>query len=70
MFLSWSLPCRSSAPIVYICAWQAAECPPDLLISSMITDAWVSVMPGPPYSVGIRADSSPDAVRVSTNSCG
>jgi hypothetical protein len=55
---------------VYIWAWQAAEWPPDLLISSMITDAWVRVAPRPPYSVGIRAESSPAPVRVSTNSCG
>ena len=56
--------------MVYICAWQAAEWPPDLLISSMITLASVSPSPSPPYSVGISADSSPAAVSASTNSCG
>jgi hypothetical protein len=56
--------------MVYIWAWQAAECPPDLLISSMITEAWVRLSPRPPYSVGMSAASRPAPVRVSTNSCG
>ena len=30
---------------MYIWAWQAAECPPDLLISSMITEASVEAEP-------------------------
>lgn len=32
---------KQRAPIVYICAWQAAEWPPDLFISSMMTLASV-----------------------------
>ena len=47
--------------MVYIWAWHAAECPPDLLISSMITLAWVRPRPRPPYSVGMSADEQAGA---------
>ena len=35
-------PCRSSVPMMYICAWHAPELAPERLISSRITDASVS----------------------------
>ena len=47
-------PCLSNAPIIYICAWQAAPLPPDLCISSRIIHAaWIG-RPDPPYSSGIK----------------
>ena len=59
-FWSW-LPCRRTAPIVYIWAWQAAEWPPERLISSMITPASLSPSPSPPYS---RRDERCEMARV------
>ena len=50
-----SEPCRSSVPIVYICAWHAPELPPLRLISSRMTDASVTPSPEPPNSSGISA---------------
>ena len=65
-----SLPCRSSAPIVYICAWQAAAEPPERLISSSTMLASATPSPSPPYWGGISAASRPEAVSASTNACG
>jgi hypothetical protein len=50
-----SLPWRSSVPMTYICAWQAAALPPERLTSSRITLAAVSPSPAPPYSGGMSA---------------
>ena len=50
-----SEPCRSSVPMMYICAWQAAEFPPERLTSSRMIDASRIPSPEPPYSSGISA---------------
>ena len=50
-----SLPCRSSVPMMYICAWPAPALQPAALISSRITAAARSGSPEPPYSSGISA---------------
>ena len=47
-----SEPCRSSVPIVYICAWQAPALPPLRLISSRMIEASVTPRPEPPYVLG------------------
>ena len=65
-----SEPCRSTVPIVYICAWQAAELAPERLISSRMTLASRMPSPIPPYSSGIRHARYPASVSASTNSCG
>ena len=65
-----SLPWRSSVPITYIWAWQAAGLPPEAEISSRITAAALSGSPAPPYSSGISAASQPCSVSVLTNSSG
>ena len=65
-----SEPCRSSVPMTYICAWQAAALPPERLTSSSTTLAWPMPSPPPPYSSGISAASQPPAVSAATNSCG
>ena len=43
-----SVPCRSSVPIVYICAWHALALPPAALTSSRMTAACSSPRPLPP----------------------
>jgi hypothetical protein len=43
-----SLPCFSSVPIVYICAWQAAPLQPFLWISSSTALAAPIPSPDPP----------------------
>ena len=65
-----SLPCRSSVPIVYIWAWQAAPLPPQAWISSRMAAASISVRPLPPYSSGIKAARKPASVSALTNSAG
>ena len=47
-----SEPCRSSVPIVYICAWHAPALAPLRLISSMMIDASAMPRPEPPNSSG------------------
>ena len=47
-----ALPCRSSAPIVYICAWHAAPLQPERWISSRIAVAAPSPSPDPPIFLG------------------
>ena len=49
-----SLPCRSSVPMMYICACVAAPFAPLAWISSRIAHAALSPRPLPPYSSGIR----------------
>ena len=39
--------------MVYICAWQPAECPPERLISSSTIEPSVIPNPPPPYSAGM-----------------
>jgi hypothetical protein len=56
-------PCRSRVPMMYICAWQAPELPPERLTSSRMTDASVTPSPEPPYASGIRAARYPAPVR-------
>ena len=63
-------PCRASAPITYICAWQTPAFPPLRLTSSRITDASAIDAPPPPYSSGISAAKKPAPVIASTNSTG
>ena len=65
-----ALPCRSSVPMVYICAWQAAPLQPAAWISSMMAAAAVMVSPLPPYSSGISAARKPASVSAATNSVG
>ena len=65
-----ALPCRSTVPMVYICAWQAAPLQPAAWISSMIAAAADMVSPLPPYSSGISAARKPASVSASTNSVG
>ena len=48
--------------MMYIWAWQAAEFPPERLISSRIMLASVIPKPAPPYSSGIKAARYPLAV--------
>ena len=50
-----SLPCRSTVPIVYICAWQAAALHGLSWIVSSTAQAAESGSPEPPYSSGISA---------------
>ena len=50
-----SEPCRSSVPMMYICAWHAAALPPERLTSSRMIAASVMPSPEPPYCSGIRA---------------
>ncbi len=50
-----ALPCRSSVPMMYIWAWQAAPLAPECCTSSRIAAAAESGRPAPPYSSGIRA---------------
>ena len=50
-----SEPCRSSVPIVYICAWHAPAFAPLRLISSRMIDASATPRPEPPYSSGMSA---------------
>jgi hypothetical protein len=57
-------------PIVYICAWQAAELAPERLISSMITAASAMPSPEPPYCSGMRQARKPLSVSSFTNSTG
>ncbi len=49
-------PWRSSVPMMYICAWQAAPFAPLACTSSRIAAAKVSPSPLPPNSSGIRQD--------------
>ena len=56
--------------MMYICAWQAPELPPERLTSSRMTEASVTPNPEPPYSSGISADSQPALVRALTKSSG
>jgi hypothetical protein len=65
-----SLPCRSSVPMMYICAWPWLATQPAALISSRITAAARNGRPLPPYSSGISAPRKPAAVSSSTNSVG
>src|SRR5258706_10019029 len=65
-----ALPCRSSVPIVYICACADAAFPPDVLISSRMTEASAIPRPAPPYSAGMSAASHPASVSARTNSSG
>src|SRR6266508_2448208 len=62
--------CSRSAPITYICAWQAAALPPWRWISSSTTLASAIPSPEPPYASGMSAASQPAFVRASTNSLG
>jgi len=65
-----SLQWRSTVPIVYICAWQAAPFAPLRCISSRIAAAAASFKPAPPYSSGMRQESQPASVSARTNSVG
>ena len=70
-FLFWaSLQCRSTVPMVYICAWQAAPLAPLFCTSSSTAAAAPSVSPEPPYSSGMRQESQPARVSAATNSVG
>ncbi len=51
-----SLQWRSTVPMVYICAWQAAPFAPLRWISSRIAAAAESPRPAPPYSSGMRQE--------------
>src|SRR6266508_6116124 len=62
--------CSRSAPITYICAWQAAALPPCRWISSSTTLASAIPSPEPPYASGMSAASQPALVSASTNSLG
>jgi len=64
------LPCRSSVPIVYIWAWQAAPLQPEAWISSMMAAAAGIVRPLPPYCSGMSAARKPACVSAATNSVG
>ena len=57
-----ALPCRRIVPIVYICAWHAAELQPEALTSSRMTFAAARPSPAPPCSSGISAASQPSSV--------
>ncbi len=48
-------PCRSSVPIVYICAWHAAALQPAPWMVSRMAPAAAIGRPAPPNSSGIRA---------------
>ena len=48
-----SVPCRSTVPMMYIWAWQAAALPPARLISSRMSAASMMPSPPPPYSSGM-----------------
>jgi hypothetical protein len=48
-----SEPCRSTVPMMYICAWQAAPLQPARWISSRIAAPAETPSPEPPYSSGI-----------------
>ena len=50
-----ALPCRSTVPIVYICAWQAAALQPVSWMVSRMAQPADSGRPAPPYSSGISA---------------
>ena len=65
-----SLPCRSTVPMTYICAWHADGLPPDALISSRMIDASVRLAPPPPYSSGMSAPRKPLSVRAWTKASG
>ena len=56
--------------MIYSCAWQAAELPPERLTSSRMIDASTMPSPDPPNSSGISAARYPASVRVLTNSSG
>src|SRR5262245_37471119 len=56
--------------MMYICAWQAAELPPERLISSGMTLASFIDKPEPPYCSGISAASQPASVNSCTNCSG
>ncbi len=55
-FFCASLPCRSTVPMVYICAWQAAALQGLSWIVSSTAQAALIGRPEPPYSSGISAE--------------
>jgi hypothetical protein len=63
-------PCRSSVPIMYICAWQAPPLQPLAWTSSSTAAAALNPRPLPPYSSGIKAPRNPASVSADTNSVG
>ena len=66
-----SEPCRSSVPMMYICAWQAPGVAARLrLISSRMIDASAMPRPAPPYSSGMSAARYPASVSALTNASG
>ncbi len=69
-FFCASLQWRSTVPMVYICAWQAAPFAPLFWISSRIAAATLKPRPAPPYSSGMRQESQPASVSARTNSVG
>ena len=65
-----ALPCRSSVPIVYICAWQAPPLQPEAWISSRMAAAAVMAEAAAAEFLGDERGEEPASVSAATNSVG